>query len=151
MNDLSGSTYRFFMWVMLFAFIIFYPMLISIYVFLPLLIGIMGYILILGIEDGKLLYVLIALIYFINLEVNLSLPYFLTTISTLFVYVVFYHNLVYFRRCHVCKLILTVTLIDFVYLISLLSYDFIYQTSSVKLDLILLYSLVVDMLVVVIL
>lgn len=133
------------------AFIVFYPMLISIYVFLPLLIGVMGYVMILGIEKGRLHYILFALIYFVNLEANLSLPLFLTTISTLLMYVMFYHNLTHFRRCQVCKPILSVLLLDFIYLGCILSYDFIFQSTSVVLDTILLYSLIVDVLVVVIL
>jgi len=151
MDKLFHLLHRPFIWTMVLLFIAFYPMLISIYVFLPLLIGIMGYILILGIEEGKLHYVLISLIYFVNLEVNLSLPFFLTIISSLVVYILFYHNLMHFRKCHICKPILSVILIDAVYLGSLLAYDFIFQSVSVVLDNILLYSLIVDILVVVIL
>jgi len=138
-------------WISVIFFIIFYPMLISIYVFLPLLIGIMGYILMQGIEKGKLSYILIAVVYFINLEVNLSLPFFLTIISSLLVYVLFYCHLTYFRRCRICRPILSVLLLDALYLGSLLSYDFIFQSHSIVLDNILLYSLIVDLLVVVIL
>jgi len=138
-------------WISVLFFIVFYPMLISIYVFLPLLIGVMGYILIQGIEKGKTHYIFIAIIYFINLEVNLSLPFFLIFISALLVYVLFYHSLLYFRKCRICRPVLSVLLIDAVYLGSLLSYDFIFQTNSVVLDTILLYSLIVDLLIVVIL
>lgn len=138
-------------WVIILIFVIVYPMLISIYVFLPLFIGIMGYIFMVGIEEGKLSYVLIALFYFINLETNLSLPFFLTIIASLLVYLFIYTNLTYFRKCQICKPILSVLMIDGLYLGLLLSYDFIFQTSSVVLDNILLYSLIVDVLVAVIL
>jgi len=151
MDKIYYFLHRPFLWIAILIFIAFYPMLISIYVFLPLLIGIMGYIMIMGIEDGKLHYILIAMIYFINLEVNLSLLFFLTIISTLLMYVLFYHNLTHFRSCQICKPILSVILIDLVYLGLLLAYDFIFQSSSIVLDNILLYSLVVDILVVVIL
>jgi len=139
------------LWILVLFFIIFYPMLISIYVFLPLLIGVMGYIFIQGIEKGKVHYIFIAMVYFINLEVNLSLPFFLIFISALLVYVLFYHTLIHFRDCVICRPVLTVLLIDAVYLGSLLSYDFIFQTHSIVLDNILLYSLIVDLLIVVIL
>jgi hypothetical protein len=138
-------------WISVLLFIIFYPMLISIYVFLPLLIGIMGYILIQGIEKGKLSYIMLSILYLINLEVNLSLPFFLTIISTLLVYILFYHYLTHFQRCRICKPILSILLLDAVYLGLLLAYDFIFQSHSIVLDNILLYSLVVDLLVVVIL
>ena len=137
--------------LLIWLFILFYPMLISIYVFLPLLIGVMGYIFILGIEEGKLHYVLMSMVYFLNLEVNLSLPFFLIVISTLLVYVMFYHKLTHFRKCKICKPIMSVILLDVVYLGCLLSYDFIFQSTSVVLDTILLYSLIVDILVVVLL
>ena len=140
-----------FIWLAVLLFIIFYPMLISIYVFLPLLIGVMGYILMQGIEKGKIHYIFISLVYFINLEVNLSLPFFLIVISSLLVYVLFYHSLIYFRDCMICRPVLSVLLIDGVYLGSLLAYDFIFQTNSIVLDNILLYSLIIDLLIVVIL
>ncbi len=151
MENLYRSIHLPLIWISIILFVVFYPMLISIYVFLPLLIGVMGYLLIQGIEKGKILHVFISILYFINLEVNLSLPFFLTLISSLLVYVFFYHYLTHFRKCKICKPILTVLLLDAVYLGSLLSYDFIFQSSSVVLDNILLYSLIVDLLVVMIL
>ena len=138
------------MWLLLILFIAFYPMLISIYVFLPLFIGLMGYMLIMGIEKGRLTYILVALVYFVNLEANLSLPFFLTLIATLLVYVLFYHNLGFFRRCQICAPVITVFLIDILYLAMILGYDFVFQTQSIILDKILLYSLIVDILIVVI-
>jgi len=131
------------------AFIIFYPMLISIYVFLPLLIGVMGYLFMTGIEKNKLIYLLVPIMYFINLEVNLSLPFFLTSIATMIVYVIFYSHLSYFRKCVICRPIISVILIDVIYLGLLLSYDFVFQTHSIVVDNILLYSLIIDLLVVV--
>jgi len=138
------------MWLMLIFFIILYPMLISIYVFLPLFIGIMGYMMIVGIEKNRWIYVLIALIYFINLEANLSLPFFVTIVATLLVYILFYQNLAFFKRCAICGPVITVFLIDLCYLAIILGYDFVFQTQSIVLDKILLYSLIVDILVVVI-
>jgi len=139
------------LWITAILFIIFYPMLISIYVFLPLFIGAMGYLLMKGIEENRMFYVLLPLLYFINLEVNLSLPFFLTTITSLIIYVFFYHHLNYFRKCVICRPILSVLLVDGLYLISLLAYDFIFQTQTIVLDNILLYSLIVDLLMVVVL
>ena len=141
----------FLLWTFTIIFIIFYPMLISIYVFLPLLIGVMGYLLILGIEKEKKSYVFAALVYFINLEINLSLPFFLTIISSLLIYVLFFHSLLHFRKCKLCTPIITVILLDFFYLGSLLAYDFIFQDTTIMLDNILLYSLVIDLLIVVVL
>ncbi len=145
------SLYRVVISLLLILFAIFYPMLISIYVFLPLLIGVAGYFFMLGLEKNRFSYVAISLIYFINLEANLTLPFFLTMITSLLVYMIFFHHLNYFRKCKLCKAIISVILINHIYLGILLSYDFIFQTNSIFLDNILLYSLVIDILMVVIL
>jgi len=138
-------------WVSIGLFVFFYPMLISIYVFLPLFIGAMSYMFILGLEKGKIAYILISIFFMMNIEVNLSLPTFLIIISALLFYVLIYHSLIHFRKCKVCRPILSVLLLDLMYLACLFSYDFVFQTQSIVLDKILLYSLVVDMLIVVIL
>ncbi len=141
----------FVVWLLIGMFVMFYPMLISIYVFLPLFIGLMGYIMIIGIERRKWSSVMIALLYFINLEANLSLPYFVTLIAVLIVYLMVHQNLNYFRRCIICVPLIIVTLTDLIYVGLMLGYDFLFQTESIILDTLLLYSLIVDMLVVVIL
>jgi hypothetical protein len=132
-------------------FILFYPMLISIYVFLPLLIGIMGYTLIRGIEKNSILYLLISLLYLVNLDLNLSLPLFLSILSSLLVYVLIYPYFRHLKRCKICKPILSVMFIDLFYLGILLFYDFMFQTHSIVLDDLLYYSPVVDLLLAVIL
>jgi hypothetical protein len=151
MNSFSKLMKLPIIWLTAMLFIIFYPMLISIYVFLPLFIGVMGYLLMKGLDENRIFYVLLAIFYFINLEVNLSLPFFLTTITSLIIYVFFYQHLNYFRKCVICKPLLSIILIDGFYLLSLLAYDFIFQTHTIVLDNILLYSLIVDLLVVVVL
>lgn len=140
-----------FLLLFILLFVIFYPMLISIYVFLPLFIGAMSYVLIQGIEKGSLGAILIAMMYMINLEVNLSLPLFFILIVTLLFYVGIYPFLTHFRKCRICTPLLSVILLDLLYLGSLFAFDFIFQTQSIVLDTILLYSLIVDMLIVVIL
>jgi len=132
-------------------FILFFPMLISIYVFLPLFIGTMSYILLQGLEKHKPTYIFIAIIFLLNLEINLSLPLFLSIITAFIFYVTLYPSLLHFRRCKICKALLSVLILDFLYLGALFAFDFIFNLDSVTLDSILLYSLVVDLLVVVLL
>jgi hypothetical protein len=151
MDKVIRKRYAIFLWLGGLLFISFYPMLISIYVFLPLFIGAMSYLLIEGLDRPKPLYTLLALLYMINLEVNLSLPLFLIVITTLLFYVIVYPYLKHFRKCRVCRPLLSVILLDLIYLGALFAYDFIFQTQTIVLDSILLYSLIVDMLVVVIL
>ncbi len=138
-------------WIFMTVFILFYPMLISIYVFLPLLIGAMGYMLVEGIESENPYYIVVAIIYIFNLEVNLSLPMFLIFITSLLFYILIYPSLLHFRHCHICRPLLSVVFLDIIYLGSLFFYDFIFQMETIVLDKILLYSLIVDMLLVMIL
>lgn len=136
------------LWSIVIAFIMFYPMLISIYVFLPLLIGFMGYVMILGIDKPRLSYVFIGLVYLINLEANLSLPLFLTMLTVILFYITIYPHLYVLKKCKVCIPLLSVIFIDLLYFIMLLGYDFIFDESSIVIDQLLLYSLVVDILMV---
>jgi hypothetical protein len=94
---------------------------------------------------------LISLLYLVNMDINLSLPFFLVSVAILFVYIFIYPHLVHFRTCHVCTPLLTVLMIDLAYFGALLAYDFVFQTENIVLDDILLYPLVVDLLVAVIL
>jgi hypothetical protein len=151
MLEIQNILIKTILWLLAIVFIIFYPMLISIYVFLPLMIGVMGYILTQGIERNKLDYVIVAGIYLINLDLNLSLPIFLSIVASMIVYVMIDKSFLAKTKCKLCKTLISVVLIDFVYLGVLLGYDFIFQTQSVVLDELLVYSLIIDMIVAVIL
>jgi hypothetical protein len=136
------------LWAFVACFIVFYPMLISIYVFLPLLIGFMGYVFILGVERPRLIYILITLVYLINLDVNLSLPLFLSIVAVILFYVTIYPSLHILKKCKICIPLISVVLIDLLYFILLIGYDFIFDESSIVVDQLLLYSLVVDIILV---
>ncbi|HHD73156.1 MAG TPA: hypothetical protein ENK77_03975 [Epsilonproteobacteria bacterium] len=131
-------------WSIIVSFIIFYPMLISIYVFLPLMIGFMGYVLVVGIDKSRVSFIVIGLIYLINLEANLSLPLFLSISAIILFYLMIYPHLFVLKKCKYCIPLLSVILIDLLYLILLLGYDYIFETSSIVIDQLLLYSLIVD-------
>lgn len=135
-------------WIFVVLFIIFYPMLISIYVFIPLMIGFMSYILVLGIERMRIAYIVISLVYLINLEVNLSLPLFLSTAVTILFYLTIYPKLDVLKKCKVCVPLFSVIFIDLLYVVFLLGYDFIFGEISVVLDKLLIYSLIADILMV---
>ncbi len=135
-------------WAIVIAFIIFYPMLISIYVFLPLMIGFMGYVLVLGIDRPRISYVIVSLIYLINLDANLSLPLFLSILAVILFYITIYPHLNILKKCKVCITLLSVIFIDLIYFILLLVYDLMFKESSIVIDQLLLYSLAVDILMV---
>jgi len=143
--------YKVFFLVLVLFFTLFYPMLISIYVFLPLFIGAASYLLVEGIEKVKAKFIIFTLMYLINIEVNLSLPLFLSVISAFVFYITLYPYLKHFRHCEICKAIISVVALDVYYLAVLFAFDFIFQTKSIVLDIILLYSLVIDMLIAVLL
>jgi hypothetical protein len=151
MLEIQNILIKTILWLFAIVFIIFYPMFISIYVFLPLMVGVMGYILTQGVERNKLDYIVVSVIYLINLDLNLSLPIFLSTVSALIVYILISNSFLSNTKCKLCKALTSVVLIDFVYLGLLLGYDFVFDTQSVVLDELLLYSLVIDMIVAVIL
>ncbi len=148
---MASAIRKLIVWILVILFVLFYPMLISIYVFLPLFFGVVGYMLIRGIEEGKWSYILLSMIYLINMDINLSMPFLLISIAILLVYIFIYPHLNHFRKCKVCTPFLTVLMIDLVYFAVLMVYDFIFQTHIIRLDEILFYPLVVDLLVAVML
>jgi len=61
-------------------FVLFYPMLVSIYPLLPPLIGIAGLIIIYNI-NRNIIYTISSMLYLINIDLNLSLPFMLSIFS----------------------------------------------------------------------
>ncbi len=126
------------------AFVLFYPMLISIYVTLPLFIGFAGYLLLRGLEGDGWRFILLPILYLVNLEINLSLPIFLSLIAVLLHYLFIYPSLIFLKRCPICIAIISVLAIDMIYGGLIMIYDFIFTTSSVTINSQLLYSLIMD-------
>jgi hypothetical protein len=139
------------LWILILGFIVLYPLLISKYVSLPLFIGFSGYLIVLGIDGHGKKYIWLPLLYLMNLEANLALPMFLTLFTVLLFYLTLYERIRYFKRCSICVGLLSVIAIDFYYFIVLLGYDFIFDSTSIFIDSILLYSMVFDLIFVVLL
>ena len=121
------------------------------YVFLPLFIGLAGYMVIWGIDGHGVRYIWFPLLYLLNLEANLSLPMFLSLLAILLFYLTLYEKIRYFKRCSVCVGLLSVVAIDLYYFVLILGYDFMFDTTSIFIDSLLLYSLVFDLIFVVLL
>ncbi len=132
----------------LLAFAVIYPMFISIYVYLPLLIGFAGFMIVLGLQGRGFWYIFIPIVYYINLEVNLSLPMMLLVFSVLLFYLTMYERIRYFKRCPICVRILSIITINLYYLAILLGYDFLFDVTSLQIDHSLLYSIAVDIILV---
>jgi hypothetical protein len=131
-------------WLAILAFVLFYPMLISVYVTLPLFIGFAGYLLLRGLEGEGWRYIFLPMLYLFNLEINLSLPIFLSLVAVLIYYLALYPSVLFLKRCPVCVAILSVLLIDLIYGGLIMIFDFIFATSSVTINTQLLYSLIMD-------
>lgn len=128
------------------VFVVIYPVLISIYIFLPLFTGVFGLFLIRGFERRQWSPIFLSLFYFFNLDVNLSLPFFVDIMVVFLVYLTLSPLWRHVRYCHVCRVIFTVLSIDLVYFGLLNLYDFVFATDTVTPDKILLYPLVMDLL-----
>jgi hypothetical protein len=137
--------------LLLVSFVLLYPMVISIYVFTPLFIGTMVYVFLEGLHRENYVAIFVSIVYFINLEVNLSLPLFFIFIMSLFVYVLFYPLLNDMKKCTYCKAIITVILINVIYVSGLYLHDFIFDTQSIVFDNMLWYALLADIFVVILL
>ena len=138
-------------WIAVGCFVLLYPILISMYVFLPLFIGFAGYMIIWGIDGHGVRYIWFPLLYLLNLEANLSLPMFLSLLAILLFYLTLYERIRYFKRCSVCVGLLSVVALDIYYFILILGYDFMFDTTSIFINSLLLYSLVFDLIFVVLL
>ena len=148
---MKGAIKSIFKWACITLFVLYYPTMISIHVTLPLMIGVAGYLIIKGLESSNWKYIVIPLIYLLNLEINLSLPMLLSLFSILVYYLSIYPKLIFLKRCPTCIAILSVIFIDLYYLGFILLYDFIFSTFSIGFNSNLMFSLVMDIVVAVLL
>ena len=146
-----GRVWRWLLWLGIFAFVLLYPMLVSVYVTLPLFIGFAGYLILRGMEGEGWRYLLLPLVYLLNLEINLSLPLLLSLAAVLIYYLLLYPSMLFLKRCRLCVALLSVLFIDLIYLGLIMIYDFIFSTSSITINTQLAYSLLMDLLAAVLL
>ena len=140
-----GRVWRWLLWLGIFAFVLLYPMLVSVYVTLPLFIGFAGYLILRGLEGEGWRYLLLPLVYLLNLEINLSLPLLLSLAAVLIYYLLLYPSMLFLKRCRLCVALLSVLFIDLIYLGLIMIYDFIFSTSSITINTQLAYSLLMDL------
>ena len=138
----------FILWV---ATIIIYPALISIYVSLPLFIGFSGLMFITGLEKQKSSIWFLALAYMFILEINLSLPIGLIAIASLICYIYIFSKLSILKHCPKCIQIIGVISINIIYLFMLSFIDLITSQSSIDYNISIFYTIIVDIIAVVLL
>ena len=145
-HDFNRKRLGFFQKIFLTIFVLFYPFLVSMYPMLPPLIGLIGYIIIYNLDKNPL-YALSGFLYLVNLELNSSLPLLLSIFTIMMIYIFLYSTLKLLIRCHVCLLFTLMILIDFSYYMALFLYDFVFNTSSLLADMLLVYYIVIDILI----
>ncbi len=128
---------------MLFLVVIIYPLLASIYPMIPPFIGLAGYIIIVNFHKEKI-YLFASLLYLVNLDLNLSLPLFLSIFTIILVSMFIYNPLKRLIRCRVCLLFSLIMIIDFLYYLLIFIYDLIFGSSTVLADILLVYYIAID-------
>jgi len=137
---------KFLEWVFIIFIVGFYPMLVSIYPLLPPLIGIVGLVIIHNM-DKNIVYPLSGMLYLVNLDLNLTLPFMLSIFSVIFIKIFIYHSAKLMIRCKVCLTLFIILLVDAFYYISLFLYDIILDTKTIVGDPILTYYILSDFII----
>ncbi|MBU1666815.1 hypothetical protein KKC13_00205 [bacterium] len=142
-SKFDQDKWSFFKRTLLVLMVVAYPILVSIYTMLPPLIGLVGYIIITNVDKNRV-YALSGMLYLVNLDLNLTLPMLLSIFVIVMIYLLLYSNLKLLIRCRVCLLFILITMVDLFYYMSLFLYDFMFNTSTVIGDMLLVYYIVVD-------
>jgi len=136
----------FLQWTSLVSLVAFYPILVSIYTMLPPLIGLVGYIVVTNMDKNRI-YALAGMLYLVNLDLNLTLPLLLSVFMVVMVQVLIYPRLKLLIYCQVCLFLILIVVIDFLYYFSLFIYDFIFNSSTIIADVMLIFYIVVDVMI----
>jgi len=139
----SNRKKKFLEWVYTISFVLFYPMLVSMYPLLPPLVGLVGIVIIFNLEKDvvKTLY---AMVYLINLDLNLGLPFMLSIFSILIINTFVYPNAKLVIRCKSCLLVFLVFLIDIFYYTNLFIYDFVFNSETIIANSMLWFYILID-------
>jgi len=134
---------KFIEWVFIVSFTLFYPMLVSMYPLLPPLIGIVGVYIILKLEKD-VVKTLFAMVYLMNLDLNLGLPFILSIFSILTINTFVYPSAKLIISCRSCLIVFLIFLIDVFYYFNLFLYDFIFSGETIIANSMLWFYILVD-------
>jgi len=148
MNSIRRNKYnlRFLEWIVIIFMVGFYPMLVSIYPLLPPLIGIAGLVIIYN-TDKNIVYPLSGMLYLVNLDLNLTLPFLLSIFSAIFIKIFIYSPAKLMIRCRVCLNLFIILLVDAFYYIGLFLYDIVLDSKTIIADPILTYYILSDFII----
>jgi len=136
--------YRVSMW----SFILLYPVIASIYAFSPPLLGIAAFILIDALEKEDYEHILMALIYMLNIDVNFSMPMFLSIFSMLLIYTIVYPKLTPIHKCRICVGVIVVIVFNLLYLEMVLLYSYIFKEEIFEMGALLIAYFIFDLMMV---
>jgi len=145
-RNFEEEQFRFLKKMLLVLIVVAYPILVSIYTMLPPLIGLVGYVIMTNIDKNRV-YALSGMLYLVNLDLNLTLPILLSVFIIVLIYLLLYFNLKLLIRCQVCLIFVLIVMVDLCYYLSLFLYDFMFNTSTISGDMLLVYYFVVDIFV----
>ena len=123
-----------------------YPMLVSIYTLIPPLVGIAGLVIIYNINKN-IIYTTAAMLYLVNLDFNLALPFMLSISSVVVIKILVYPTAKLLIRCRVCLALLMIMFIDSFYYINLFIYDFMISSDTVIADSMLFVYILFDIII----
>jgi len=141
-----GLLYRLFIW----SFVLLYPTIASIYAFSPPLLGIASFILIEALEKKDIEHIFMVLVYLLNIDVNFSMPLFLSLLATLLIYTLVYPRLNVFLHCKICVAGLIVVIFNLLYLEMVLIYSYVFKELILEIDALLVAYFVFDLMMVLI-
>lgn len=139
--------YRLFIW----TFVLLYPTIASIYAFSPPLLGIAAFIFIDAMEKEDYEYMLITLVYMLNIDVNFSMPMFLSIFSMLLIYTLIYPRLNVFSHCKMCVAAIIVVIFNLLYMEMILLYSYVFKEFILDMDAVLIAYFLFDLMMVFIL
>lgn len=132
-------------------FVFFYPIFASYYYYLPPFTAIAAILAIRGYEKQNKFLLYASLAYLFNIEINFSIPLFSTFIVLVFYYFIVLPKLRYYTTCKICLRLLTVAVYNLMLVAFLLSYDYLFFTNSIAMDLKLVYNIMFELMAVLVL
>ncbi len=121
-----------------------YPVFASIYYYLPPLTSIAAIFAIRGYEKKDRFMLYVALIYLFNLEINFSLPMFVTVIALGLYYYLILPRLRFYTGCVNCLRVLTILLYNGVLLGLVVSYEYLFHDEAIVISMKLLYNILFE-------
>jgi hypothetical protein len=133
-------------WMVIVFMVLFYPLLVSMYTLLPPLIGIAGLIIIYNMNKN-IIYTLAGMLYLIHIDLNLTLPLLLSTLSIILIHFMVYPSAKLMIRCKICLAFFLIILVDGFYYINLFLYDIVLNSKTIFADSILWFYILIDIII----